>query len=188
MKVKVEVSARHVHLCDKDVEILFGEKYVLNLKRNLSQPGQFLSEEKVAIKCGNNIIEHVSVLGPTREESQVEISMTDSRKLKVDVPIRESGDLKNSPGCILVGPKGEVSLTSGLIIAKRHIHANPNDDISKVFKNGEECSLKIETENRSLVFNQTVVRISNNFKFVAHIDTDEANSAGIIGTIFGYVI
>ena len=188
MKVKVEVSARHVHLCNKDVEILFGEKYILNLKRNLSQPGQFLSEEKVTIKCGNNTIERVSILGPTRKESQVEISMTDARKLKVDVPIRESGDLKKSPGCVLIGPRGEVSLSSGLIIAKRHIHANPNDGISRVFKNGEECSLKIETQNRSLVFNKTVVRISNNFKFVAHIDTDEANSAGIIGTIFGYVI
>lgn len=188
MKVKIEVSARHVHLKKSDIEILFGAGHSLRNKRDLSQPGQFLSEEKVSIKCGNNIIERVSVLGPARDESQVEISMTDSRKLKIDVPIRESGVIVDSPGCTLIGPNSELNLKYGLIVAKRHIHANPSDDIAKIFRDGKECSLKIKTSERSLVLEQTVVRISEKFKFVAHIDTDEANAAGVLCKTFGEIL
>ena len=187
MKVKIEVSARHAHLCQNDIEKLFGKGYRLTHKKDLSQPGQFLSQEKITIKNGDRIIEKVSVLGPERNESQIEISATDARNLRIDAPIRESGDLVNSPGCVLIGPNGEIELKSGVIIAKRHIHANVNDDISKIYKNGDFCSLEIKTKERSLIFYQTVIRISEKFKFAAHIDTDEANAAGITEEIFGEI-
>jgi len=186
MKVKIEVSARHVHLCEKDIDFLFGKE--LTFKRDLSQPGQFLSNEKVTIKNGDRFIENVSVLGPARKESQVEISATDSRNLRINTPIRESGNLTDTPGCILYGPKGEIHLDHGVIIAKRHIHVNTSDDAAKIFKNGEECNVKIETDTRSLIFCRTVIRISDEFKFACHIDTDESNAAGISEEIFGEIL
>ena len=187
MKVKIEVSARHIHLCGNDIDILFGSGYKLTCKKNLSQPGQFLSNEKVTIKNNDRVIENVSVLGPEREESQVEISATDARNLRINAPIRESGNLKDSPGCIIMGPNGILELNHGVIVSKRHIHANIDDPITEIYKNGDECNLEIKTENRSLIFCQTVIRISEKFRFAAHIDTDEANSAGISGTIFGNI-
>ena len=188
MKVRVEVSARHVHLCQKDLESLFGPGYELKIKRFLSQPGQFLSEEKVNIKINDKKIANVSVLGPARRETQVEISLTDARKLRTDVPIRESGDIVDSPGCILESSRGKIIIEKGLIVAKRHIHVNSNDNAAQIFKNGEECNLKVETKDRSIIFCKTVVRISDNFKFAAHLDTDEANAAGISGETFGEII
>lgn len=188
MKVKIEVSARHIHLCQKDIDVLFGENYKLKIKRELSQPGQFLSNEKLTIQNQNYFIENVSVLGPARDKTQVEISMTDARKLKINATIRESGDLISSPGCVLVGPNGKLKINQGVIIAKRHIHVNPSDEIAKFFKSGDECNLKIKTKFRSLILNQTVIRISNKFSLAAHIDTDEANAAGITEETFGEIL
>ena len=188
MKVKIEVSARHIHLCQKDIDVLFGENYKLKIKRELSQPGQFLSNEKLTIQNQNYFIENVSVLGPARDKTQVEISMTDARKLKINATIRESGDLINSPGCVLIGPNGKLKINQGVIIAKRHIHVNPSDEIAKFFKSGDECNLKIKTKFRSLILNQTVIRISNKFSLAAHIDTDEANAAGITEETFGEIL
>lgn len=189
MKVKIEVSARHIHLCQKDIEFLFEKNYKLNIKRELSQPGQFLSNEKLTIQNQNYFIENISVLGPAREQTQVEISMTDARKLKINAEIRESGDLINSPGCVLIAPnKKKLKINQGVIIAKRHVHVNPNDEIAKFFKNGDECNLKIKTKSRSLILSQTVIRISDKFNLAAHIDTDEANAAGITGETFGEII
>lgn len=186
MKVKVEISARHVHLCENDIYYLFGKK--LTFKKELSQPGQFLSNEKVTIKNEDKIIENVSVLGPARKETQIEISATDSRNLRINAPIRESGNLIASPGCIIYGPNGKICLDHGVIIAKRHIHVNKSDDVAKIFKNGEECCIKIETDNRSLIFCKTIIRISDKFKLACHIDTDESNAAGISGEIFGEIL
>ena len=188
MKVKIEVSARHIHLCQKDIDFLFGKNYKLKIKRELSQPGQFLSNEKLTIQNQNYFIENVSVLGPARVKTQVEISMTDARKLKINATIRESGDLINSPGCVLIGPNGKLKINQGVIIAKRHIHVNPSDEIAKFFKSGDECNLKIKTKFRSLILNQTVIRISNKFSLAAHIDTDEANAAGITEETFGEIL
>lgn len=187
MKVKIEVSARHIHLCQKDIEFLFGENYKLGFKRELSQPGQFLSNEKLTIQNQNYFIENISVLGPARDKTQVEISMTDARKLKINTEIRESGDIINSPGCVLIGPNGKLKKNQGVIIAKRHIHVNPSDEIAKFFKSGDECNLKIKTKFRSLVFSQTIIRISDKFNLAAHIDTDEANAAGITEETFGEI-
>lgn len=188
MKVKIEVSARHIHLCRKDIDFLFGQNYKLGVKRELSQPSQFLSNEKLTIQNQNYFIENVSVLGPARDKTQVEVSMTDARKLKINATIRESGDLINSPGCILIGPNGKLKINQGVIVAKRHIHANPDDKIAKIFKNGDECNLQIKTKFRSLILNQTVIRISNKFSLAAHIDTDEANAAGITEETFGKIL
>lgn len=186
MKVKIEVSARHVHLCENDIYSLFGKE--LTFKRDLSQPGQFLSNEKVTIKNRDRVIENVSVLGPARKESQIEISATDSRNLRINAPIRESGNLLGTPGCTIYGPNGEIHLDHGVIIAKRHIHVNKSDEAAKIFKNGEECNVRIETDARSLIFCKTIIRISDKFKFVCHIDTDESNAAGISGEIFGEIM
>ena len=166
MKVKIEVSARHIHLCQKDIEFLFGQNYKLGVKRELSQPGQFLSNEKLTIQNEEYFIENVSILGPARDETQVEVSMIDARKLKINATIRESGDLISSPGCVLVGPNGKLKINQGVIIAKRHIHVNPSDEIAKFFKSGDECNLKIKTKFRSLILNQTVIRISNRFSWL----------------------
>jgi putative phosphotransacetylase len=188
MKVKIEVSARHIHLCQKDIEFLFGKNYKLKIKRELSQPGQFLSNEKLTIQNKDHFIENVSVLGPAREQTQVEISMTDARKLKINTEIRESGDLVNTPGCILIGPNGKLKINYGVIVAKRHIHVNPNDEIANFFKNGDECNLKIKTKFRRLILGQTVIRISDKFSLAAHIDTDEANAAGVTKETFGEIL
>ena len=187
MKVLIETSARHIHLSRKDLDILFGKNYQLTLKRNLSQPGQFLSNEKVDLKINGKSICGISVLGPERKDTQVEISLTDSRKLKVDAPIRESGKIEDSPGGTLVGLHGELEISRGVIVAKRHIHMSPDDASIGGFIDGEECNLEIITEHRSLIFSQTLIRINEKFKLRAHIDTDEANAAGISSPVFGSI-
>ena len=126
-KILVETSARHVHLSDADLETLFGKGAVLHKKKDLSQPGQFASEERVDVVGPKKTLARVSVLGPTRKQTQVELAMTDARSIGIDAPIRESGDLEGSAGCKLVGPAGEIELSEGVIIAKRHIHTTPED-------------------------------------------------------------
>lgn len=187
MKVLIETSARHAHLSRKDLDILFGKNYKLTLKRALSQPGQFLSNEKIDLKLNGRSICGISVLGPERKDTQVEISMTDSRKLKINVPVRESGRIENSPGGTLVGPRGQLDIKQGIIVAKRHIHMSPDDATIGGFIDGEECNLEIITEHRSLMFSQTLIRINEKFKLRAHIDTDEANAAGISSPIYGSI-
>ena len=187
MKVLVETSARHVHLSRKDIDALFGKDYNLSIKRNLSQPGQFLSNEKINLLVNGHNIDGISVLGPERDNTQVEISLTDSRKLKLNVPIRESGDILGTPGGILVGANGSIEIKKGIIVAKRHIHMPLDDALKNGFENGEECNLEIKTNERSVIFSQTIVRVSNKFSLAAHIDTDESNAAGITSTTFGKI-
>ena len=126
-KILVETSARHVHLSEEHIAILFGEGHALTVKKELSQPGQYACEERVTVVGPKKSIERVSILGPARKASQVEISFTDARTLGINAPVRESGDTKGSAGCKLIGPCGEVELTEGVIIAKRHIHVTPDD-------------------------------------------------------------
>ena len=187
MKVLIETSARHIHLSRKDLDILFGKNYKLSLKKELSQPGQFLSNEKVNLKINGKSICGISILGPERKDTQVEISLTDSRKLKIDVPIRESGKTEDSPGGTLICPHGELYISRGIIVAKRHIHMSPDDAYIGGFIDGEECNLEIITEHRSLILSQTIIRIDKKFKLRAHIDTDEANAAGISLPIYGSI-
>lgn len=177
MKFMVETSARHVHLSQEDLETLFGKGYELTVKKMLSQPGQFASNEKVVV-VGERGEKAMSVLGPVRKESQVEVSLTDARSLGLKALVRESSDLEGTAGCVLKGPKGEVKLEKGVIAAKRHIHMTPEDAKNFGVENGQIVSVAVETNGRSLVFGDTVIRVSDKYKLAMHIDTDESNAAG----------
>ena len=172
----VETSARHVHVTQQTLETLFGKDYTLTKKKDLSQPGQFVCEERVQVIGPKNSFPAVSILGPTRKADQVELSATDARTIGVKAPVRESGDVAGSAPCKLVGPEGEVEISEGVIIAKRHIHMTPADAAEYGVENGQIVSVKIDTPERSLIFGDTVVRVSENFALAMHIDTDEANA------------
>ena len=176
-EVMVEISARHVHVTKETLETLFGKGHELTNKKDLSQPGQFACEEKVTI-VGPKASLKASILGPCRPADQVELSLTDARTIGVTAPIRESGDVAGSGVCKLVGPCGEVELKEGVIAAKRHVHMTPDDAKRFNVANGEIVNVKIETEGRSLIFGDTVVRVSDNYALAMHIDTDESNAAG----------
>ena len=175
MKVLVETSARHLHLSQEHLEILFGKGHELTVKKMLSQPGQFACEEKVQV-IGPKSSLKMSVLGPVRKDTQVEVSLTDARAIGVTAPIRESGDIAGSGACKLVGPAGEVELTEGVIAAKRHVHMTPEDAEAAGVKDKDIVKLDIQSPNgRSLTFG-VVVRVSASYATAAHIDTDEANA------------
>lgn len=174
--VMVETSARHVHVTEETLEILFGKGYQLTKKKDLSQPGQFACEERVQVIGPKNSFPAVSILGPTRPADQVELSASDARSIGVAAPVRESGDIAGSGACKLVGPKGEVELKEGVIVAKRHIHMTPEDAENYGVKDKQVVSVKIESPERSLVFGDVVVRVSPKFKLAMHIDTDESNA------------
>ncbi|MBQ5994396.1 MAG: phosphate propanoyltransferase [Clostridia bacterium] len=174
--VLVEVSARHVHVTQEALETLFGKGYELTKKKDLSQPGQFACEERVQVIGEKSSFPAVSILGPVRPECQVEISASDARSIGVKAPVRESGDVKGSGACKLVGPKGEVELSEGVIIAKRHIHMTPEDAEKYGLSDKQVVSVKIDSAERSLVFGDTVVRVSPKYALAMHIDTDEANA------------
>lgn len=172
----VEVSARHVHLCKADVEALFGPGKTLTFKRPLSQPGQFLSEERVDIVGPKSTFKNVAILGPERPASQVEVSVTDSFGLGIPTVVRESGDVAGTPGFTLQGPNGAIEVKQGLIAAKRHIHMTPEDAVKLGVADKQIVEVRLETE-RPLTFGDVVVRVSPNFKLAMHVDTDEANAA-----------
>ena len=187
MKFVVETSARHVHVTQEDLETLFGKGHELTKKKDLSQPGQFACEEKVTI-VGSKKEMKASILGPVRPETQVELSLTDARSIGVDAPIRESGDIAGSGACKLVGPAGEVELSEGVIVAKRHIHATPEDAEKFGLKDKEIVSVKINSNGRSLVFGDVVVRVSPKYALAMHIDTDESNAAFATPGMMGEII
>ena len=186
-KFLVEISARHIHVTEEQIGILFGEGHQLTPKKDLSQPGQFACEEKLTIVGPKSEIK-ASILGPARKAAQVELSLTDARTIGVDAAIRESGDIEGTAGVKLVGPKGEITLDKGVIAAKRHIHMTPADAEAYGVKNGDIVSVKVDTPERSLVFGDTVVRVRDDFALAMHIDTDEGNAAGIKGSAQGEII
>lgn len=186
--ILVETSARHIHLSKEDLAILFGEGYELTPKKSLSQPGQFAAEERLTLIGPKKEIANVIILGPVRKASQVEVSLTDARTLGIDAPIRESGDIAGSGACKLVGPKGQVELKEGVIIAKRHIHTTPTEAVTLGIKDKDVVGIKVTTDDRTLIFGDVVVRVSEKFASAAHIDTDEANAAGIKGNIQGEIV
>ena len=187
MNFIVETSARHVHVSQEDLETLFGKGYELTKKKDLSQPGQYACNEKVTI-VGSKKEMAASILGPVRPASQVELSLTDARSIGVDAPIRESGDVAGSGACKLVGPCGEVELKEGVIAAKRHIHATPEYAEKLGVKDKDVVSVKINTDGRSLVFGEVVVRVSPKFALAMHIDTDESNAAGCGREVYGEIV
>ncbi|MEG1650484.1 MAG: phosphate propanoyltransferase [Oscillospiraceae bacterium] len=187
-KVLVEISARHIHLTREHLDILFGKGHELTMKKSLSQPGQFASEERVDVVGSKKELKNVSILGPVRSASQVEISLTDARTIGVQAPVRESGDVAGSGPCKLVGPCGEVELSEGVISAKRHIHMTPEAAKSFGVTDKQIVSAKITTAERSLIFGDIVVRVSEKFSPAMHVDTDEGNAAGMSGEVYAEII
>jgi len=187
-KILVETSARHVHVTEEHLKILFGENATLTPIKDLSQPGQFACEERVTVVGPKKELERVSILGPTRSETQIELSLTDARSIGISAPIRESGVLDGSAGCKLIGPVGEVEIAQGVIIAKRHVHMTPEDAVAFNVTDKEIVSVKVDTAERSLVFGDVVIRVSPSYATAMHIDTDEANAAGCSGEVFGEIV
>ena len=188
IKIPIEISARHVHLSQHIVNVLFGENYSLTPDRNLSQPGEFCSKERINIVGPREVIHRIAVLGPVREHTQVELSMTDARRIGLNPPIRESGDHPGSASCRLVGPKGEFDLEDGVIIAKRHLHLNPEAAKGHNVNDGDLISVEIVNSRRPLIFKDVVVRVNEKFSPVLHLDTDEGNAAGVTTDSFGIIV
>jgi putative phosphotransacetylase len=170
------------------METLLGKGQTLTVKKMLSQPGQFASNERITLVGPKNSIANVLILGPVRPATQVEISLTDARSLGISVPVRESGDIKGSAGLKLVGPAGEIEITEGAIAAKRHIHLDPATAEELGVTDKQIVSAKVDTDGRSLIFGDVVVRVNANFAPAVHIDTDEANAAGCSGEIYAEII
>ena len=187
-KVLVETSARHVHLTREHVDILFGKGHELTKKKDLSQPGQFACEERVTVKGAKKELAGVSVLGPERPATQVEISLTDARSIGVDAPVRESGDVAGSGACTLVGPCGEVTIEEGVIAAKRHIHLDTDTAEKFGLADKQIVQVKVESDGRSNIFGDVVVRVSPKFAAAMHVDTDESNAAGCTPGMMGEII
>jgi len=187
MKIQVEISARHVHLSKEDFEKLFGKNQTLNILKNLSQPGEFASDKTVELINGNKKIENVRILGQFRKKSQVEISMTDAYSLKLNpLPkIKVSGDLANTTSILVKGKKS--SLKIPCIIAQRHLHISETEAKKLKVKNNQKVSIKVKGK-REITFHEVIVRVSENYRLSVHLDTDEGNSAGIIGKIFGELV
>ena len=186
MSILVETSARHVHLSQKDIDTLFGAGYTLTNKKDLSQPGQFACEEKVEVIGPKGRIK-MSILGPARPASQVEISLSDARALGLTPPVRESGDITATPGCTIKVGENVVTLDEGVIVAKRHIHMTPADATELGVSDKEIVKVRLDTA-RPLIFDDVVVRVSEKFALAMHIDTDECNAAACRGEVFGTIV
>jgi len=183
--VPLEASGRHVHITKAQAQILFGHD--LTPQRPLSQPGQFLSKERVTVVGPKGEFQNVAVLGPARKTAQVEVSLTDARTLGVKAPVRLSGDTKNSPGCTLVGPCGSVKIEEGVIAAERHIHLTPQDGMRFGVRDKQVVSVQTFT-SRPAVFENVTVRISPDFAAAVHLDYDEANACGFQNGDWGRII
>ncbi len=177
-ELPVGMSNKHIHISEEHLNILFGEGYELTKKKDLSQPGQYAAEEKVDIVGSKGTLKGVRVLGPTRKATQVEISISDGFKLGVVPPVKNSGDIEGTPGAKIVGPKGEVELDKGVIVAARHIHMHTDEAKEFGVKNGDIVKVKINGQ-RGLVFDNVLVRTGDTHKLEMHIDVEEGNAAGV---------
>lgn len=183
--VELEASGRHVHVTEAQAQSLFG--HGLTPQRPLSQPGQYLAAERVTVTGPKGAFDNVAVLGPARKEAQVEISLTDSRRLGLTVPVRPSGKVEGSPGAVLRGPKGQVLLERGVIAAQRHIHMTPAAARLQGVRDGQVVRLQTYTD-RPLVFDDVLVRVSDEFATYAHLDHDEANACGFKNGDLGRIL
>ena len=179
MKIPVEVSARHIHLCKKDLETLFGKGYQLKKLKSLAQSEEFAAKERLGIQVKSRKIPNVRIIGPVRKETQVELSHTDGVFLRIKLPVRESGDLKETPGAALIGPKGRIKIKKGVINAWRHIHCSPKEAQELGFKNGMSVSVKTKGIC-SITFHNVKIQIRSNYRLCMQLDTDEGNAACII--------
>lgn len=174
----IALSNRHIHVSQKDLDILFGEGYELTNFKDLSQPGQYACEEKIDVVGPKNTIKGVRILGPVRPDTQFEISISDAFTLGVPPIIRNSGDVKDTPGIKLVGPKGEVEIDKGVIVAARHIHMHSNDGEDFGVSDNEIVSIRTAGP-RGVIFENVLVRVHKNFALEMHVDVEEGNAAGI---------
>ncbi len=188
-EVFVDVSARHVHLSREDQDVLFGKGYELQVHKELAGGGGFASVEQIAIVGPRSTFPKVRILGPCRRQSQVELSKTDARALGVDAPVRLSGDLEGTPGIKLIGPAGELVLEKGVIVAKRHVHIGLKQQKEWDLNTGDTVAVRLDTEDRSLIFGDCEIRVQSDQDDLAlmHIDTDEANAAGM-KPMNGYIV
>lgn len=176
----VSISARHIHLTDADVETLFGKGRTLTKMKDLYQDGFFAAEETVMlVGPRKRMLPSVRILGPTRKESQVELAFTDAISLGIDPPVRESGKLDGTPGCVLIGPAGVVELKRGVIRAERHVHMGPKDAAFYGVKDKDRMKLQIESRGCSTVFENVLVRVGEKIKLEVHLDTDEGNAVDL---------
>lgn len=187
-KFIVETSARHVHVTQEHLEILFGKGYELTKKKDLSQPGQFACEERVTVVGPKKELAGVSILGPVRPATQVELSATDARSIGITAPVRESGDIANSGGCKIVGPCGEIEIREGVIVAKRHIHLTPADAEELGVKDKDIVWVALNTDGRSAILGDVVCRVSDKFARAMHIDTDESNAVSAPRELYGEIV
>lgn len=183
--LELEASGRHVHLTREQAQILFGHD--LTPKRPLSQPGQFLCVERVTVVGQKGRLENVAVLGPARKTGQIEVSLTDARVLGVEAPIRLSGDVQGTPGATLVGPAGQVQLSQGVLVARRHVHLRPEDAARLGVRDRQVVKLRTYTR-RPVIFDDVVVRVSPDFAPYVHLDYDEANACGFLPGDLGRIL
>lgn len=187
-KFIVETSARHVHLTAEAFAILFGEGKELTVKKMLSQPGQFASEERVTIVGPKKSLPNVSILGPFRKANQVELSATDARSIGIVAPIRESGDVAGSGACKIVGPEGKIEISEGVIVAKRHIHLTPADAEEMGVKDKDVVWVRLDTDGRKAILGDVVCRVSDSYALAMHIDTDESNAVSAPRELYGEIV
>lgn len=187
-KFIVETSARHVHLTAEHFAVLFGEGKELTVKKMLSQPGQFASEERVTVVGPKKEMPNVSILGPFRKDTQVELSATDARSIGIAAPIRESGDVAGSGACKLIGPCGEIEINEGVIVAKRHIHLTPEDAAELGVKDNDVVWVKLDTDGRKAILGDVVCRVSESYARAMHIDTDESNAVSASRDLMGEIV
>jgi len=187
-KFIVETSARHVHLTAEAFAILFGEGKELTVKKMLSQPGQFASEERVTIVGPKKSLPNVSILGPFRKANQVELSATDACSIGIAAPIRESGDVAGSGACKIVGPAGEIEISEGVIVAKRHIHLTPADAAEMGIQDKDVVWVKLDTDGRKAILGDVVCRVSDSYALAMHIYTDESNAVSAPRELYGEIV
>ena len=188
IKIPIETSARHIHISRVDFEFLFGEGAELHYIKELSQPGQYLCEERLTVRGPKGDFANMAILGPFRRETQVELSLTDTRKIGLPGIIRQSGDIADTPGCTLIGPLGELEIKRGVIVAKRHIHMTPEEALALRVHDNDEVFVLTKSYGRALIYADVVVRVNWDFRLAMHVDTDEANAFSSDAEPYGVVV
>ena len=188
IKIPIETSARHLHISREDFETLFGKGKELTYIKELSQPGQYLCSERVTVAGPKGEFENMALLGPFRKETQVELSLTDTRKLGLPGVIRQSGDIEGTPGCILRGPCGELEIPRGVIVAKCHIHMTPDEAYTLRVRDNDEVFVLTKSYGRALIYADVVVRVHRSFRLSMHVDTDEANAFSSDAEPYGVIV
>ena len=188
IKIPIETSARHLHISQEDFEKLFGEGSKPHFIKELSQPGQYLCRERVTVKGPKGTFENMALLGPFRSDTQVEMSLTDTRKLGIPSVIRQSGDIEGTPGCILSGPCGDIEIPRGVIVAKRHIHMTPDEALALHIKDNDEVFVLTKSYGRALIYADVVVRVHRNYHLAMHVATDEANAFNSDTEPYGVIV